>query len=264
MKTRLVAGLSLVMLLLVATVLLPSWNYAIWGYDFHVFYQAATALRNGQNPYTFDFHNPIYTLIVFLPISLLPERTAMVVNAAITVGASWLVFQRLSRSPLTASLALCSQPVFMMLLTGNVDWLPLLAGVLPPVIGVWFALVKPQVGLVLAVVLWWQVCRQNKRRGVWLLVALSSALALSLALGMRWQSMIAIQWNLSLFPWGLPFGLWLAWRAWRQKNDRAVALAAAPFLSPYVAIQSWAAALPWLTRWRWLLLAGVVVSWLVH
>lgn len=82
-------------------------------------------------------------------------------------------------------------------------------------------------------------------------------------MGMRWQSMIAIQWNLSLFPFSVPIGLFLIWQAWRQKDNRAPALAAAPCLSPYVAIQSWAAAFPLLTRWRWLLLAAVIVSWVV-
>lgn len=269
MKTKLFASLSLAALLAVATVVIPNWHFPIWGHDFHLFYQAATALRTGQNPYEYDFHdpvysfhNPVYVAVIFVPLSLLPERIAMIVNAGLAAGAIWLVFYRLARSTFTASLALVSRPVFMILLTGNVDWLPLLAGIATPGVGLWLALVKPQVGFILAAVLGWQVYRQNKRRGVWLMIALGAVLGLSLALGMRWQSMIAIQWNLSLFPFSLPIGAWLTWRAF-QKNDRAPALAAAPFLSPYVAIQSWGAAFPWLTRWRGLLLAAVVLSWLV-
>jgi hypothetical protein len=270
MKTVLFASLSLAALVVIATLVIPSWNYAIWGYDFHLFYQAATALRTGQNPYLYDFHdsvysfhNPIYSAVIFLPLSLLPERTAMMVNAGLAAGAVWLVFQRLSRSALTASLALLSRPVFMILLTGNADWLPLLAAITPPMVGIWLALIKPQVGIVLAVLYGCEIWRQSKRRFALTCGALAALLTLSLLLGMRWQSMIAIQWNWSLFPVGVPVGLFLIWQAWRRKNDRALALAAAPFLSPYVASQSWAAAFPWLTRWRWLLLAAVVITWLV-
>jgi len=270
MKTKLLAGLSLAALVVFATLVIPSWNYAIWGYDFHLFYQAATALRTGQNPYVFDFHdsvysfhNPVFVAVIFVPLSLLPERLAMIVNAGLAAASLWLVFFRLSRSAALTCLALLSRPVFMIVLTGNVDWLPLLAGVTTPIIGIWLALVKPQVGFVLAAVLSWQVYQRYRRKSIWLFITLGAAFGLSLALGMRWQSMIAIQWNLSVFPFSLPIGLWLIWRLYHDRTDRALALAAAPFLSPYVAIQSWAAAFPWLTRWRWLLLAAVVISWVV-
>ena len=69
------------------------------------------------------------------------------------------------------------------------------------------------------------------------------------------------QWSKDIWPWGIPFGIVLAFFAYR-KQDLLLSLAAAPFLSPYVAWHSWIAVLLPLSRNRWALAAGIVASWL--
>lgn len=71
-----------------------------------------------------------------------------------------------------------------------------------------------------------------------------------------------VGWNTSVFPWGVPLGLYFAWRAWRQA-DEFHGVTATLLLSPYTPLYSmslwyalfvgrarrWAAALAWAVFW---------------
>jgi hypothetical protein len=70
----------------------------------------------------------------------------------------------------------------------------------------------------------------------------------------------AMPWNTSLWPIGIPVGLFLLVFAARY-DDETLALASAPLLSPYLAIHSWLlTTLPFLRRPRFLA-SFVALAW---
>jgi hypothetical protein len=80
---------------------------------------------------------------------------------------------------------------------------------------------------------------------------------------MHENHLVGSWWNVSLFPWGIPLGLYLLWRTWRNGDELAGA-AATLALSPYFAMYSLAPLLAlWIPRQRniWLVVAAWVLSW---
>jgi hypothetical protein len=128
----------------------------------------------------------------------------------------------------------------------NLDWLVIAALLVSPVPAFFLALLKPQIGLGIALLAWLRVWQTNKPLAVLLIAIEVMIYGASYALGMRWEFALA-NFNRSVFPFGVIIGLPLIVIGLRQR-DAVIALAAMPFLSPYVGAQSWVAALPLLAR----------------
>ncbi len=232
--------------------------------DFHDFYTAAKLITQGQSPYEWSrYYNPVWLAIGFVPLTLLPEPTAYRLYSMIFLVSYVLMARRFSRGKWHVFVLTLLAPFFLMqFYWGQVDWL-LWAGLFLPIeIGLWFVLIKPQVGVILALLLVWQLFR---RKGLWHtawnLGLIGFALALSVAWGMHLPNMNELaKWNVSIFPWGLPIGLSLAIYAF-YKQDRSTALASGPLLAPYLSIPSWVATIPWAARRPWLLLILDVLFW---
>lgn len=238
-------------------------------YDFHNLYAAGLAARTGANPYNVtEFISPLSVLIYFTPVSLLPYALAFRLTAFISAAAYILVFYRAARGSLLVTFLIGVSPLLLYnVFAINIDWMPLLAAMVNPVAGFFFALTKPQTGSVLAVILWWIVLRRyGWQVAALLIIAQAAIFAASILLysgaatGAFLKSSINHPGNLSLFPWGLLLGLPLAWYALRRR-DRFAGLAAAPLLSPYVGPQSWIAVLPLAARRWWIILLLDVLAW---
>jgi hypothetical protein len=145
---------------------------------------------------------------------------------------------------------------------GNYDWLILLGATLPPALGMWLAVLKPQLGVVLALLWIWQSVKKGLRSVALLVLPIAAAVLMSFALGYRLPESGNMPWSADIWPWGIPVGAVLAYFAFRR-GDPVLALAAAPFLSPYVVWHSWIAVLLPLARNRWALAAGVLGSWVL-
>jgi len=220
--------------------------------DWHgTFRPAVQALVHGQSPYGRGLYNPPWALLPLLPFAAdeVMGRAALFLLALVTLG---LVVIRLGGSPVSLGLIVIAPPVVHMLLNGTLEWLVLAGLLLPPRWGLFAVLVKPQTGAGIAV--WW-VCeawRDGSWRGVLTLTwPVGLAFLGSLVLFGFWpldaRSTIGLRWNASLWPWSVPVGLaLLAWGVW--KREALPALAAAPFLSPYVLFHGWSGALVALVR----------------
>jgi hypothetical protein len=210
------------------------------------------------------FCNPISALFYFVPISLLPEPVAFRVTIFISTLIYCLALYQFSRRHLVSTLlALLSPLLLYNVFYTSVEWLCVLGALVNPLPGFLLAWVKPQVGVILAVMLLLLI----SRRYGWKLAAvmcLVQALifGLSFAWGLSWAIAVPIWGNYSLFPYGLLVGIPLAVYALRRA-DRASALACGPFLSPYIAIQSWVAILPLAVRRRWASATLMIASWLL-
>ena len=127
---------------------------------------------------------------------------------------------------------------------GNLDGLVALGFVLPPQIGLFFVLAKPQIGLIAAI--FWFI--ESWRNGgiklvVKVFLPVTVAFLISMIIFGPWfqnsSNVIQAKWNVSIWPYGIPIGiLLLAMAVW--KREIRFAIAASPFFAPYLAIHSWA------------------------
>lgn len=245
----LVNGRSIVVVLaavgLVATVWAWSQYSYLPAYDWeHYFRPAARELLAGRSPYNIGgFYNPPWVMALFMPLALLPERIGggFIVIASLVAYA--YIANRLGAGKLATIALLLSMPVVFDMHATNINWLVALGFVMPPQIGLFFVLAKPQVGA--AVALFWLV-EAYRDGGIHKVITtfapVGIALALSVAIfGPFWSgsdSVIDAGWNASIWPAGIPIGLVLLWKSIKLREMR-YAMVASPFLSPYVAGHSW-------------------------
>ena len=232
------------------------------------FRDTGQALYHGKSPYTIvGFRYPPWTALAMLPFAWLPEAAGRAAFLLASLLAFLIVPIKLKARPVTAALYLLSPPVLHCLLNANIDWLVLLGFILPPQIGLFFVLIKPQTGF--AVALFWLVeaWRKGGLRQVWhdfwpVTAALLASFVFFGFWPTRFGAPVGFWWNASLWPASIPVGLALIVTSIRQRKVE-YAMAASPCLSPYVLLHSWSTALVALSRAPWEMLASVVGLWVL-
>lgn len=227
---------------------------------------AARQIISGQSPYDdLPFYSPPWTALPLLPLAALPVevgRGAVFVLSLVVYAATAI---RLGARPVAVVLLLLSPVVMHGLLNANIDWLVLLALFMPVRWGLFFALIKPQVGL--GLVLFWAV--EAWREGRWKSVVsvfwpVTATTALSFGLYGLWplhaRQTSEYWYSASLFPYSVPAGIILLVWAFRKRDERP-ALAASPMLAPYTLFHSWVGALIALSRNVWLMAVAVGGLW---
>jgi hypothetical protein len=237
------------------------------GTDWHRFFRpAALALLHGENPYAVPgYYNPPWLLLPLLPIAVLPPPLGRLVLFLVSLAGFVTLTLRLKASPLASALFLAMPPVLICLNDGNVDWLPMLSVTLPAPWALIVAASKPQLGLGLSVyylVHSWRTGGIRMIAGNFWPVTLLGILSVVLY-GLPPNpvaELSLVDWNRSLFPYGLPVGLLLLWEALR--HDRPLAgMGASPFFSPYVGQFTWAAPITLLLPYPRLLIVAGIVLW---
>jgi len=229
---------------------------------------AARLFLAGRSPYSQPlWYAPVWGLIPFLPLALLPPLPGRAVLFIMSLSAYAYCVYKLKAGPLGLIAFLLSPPIVVALWLNSLDWLPLLGFVLPPPIGLFFVSLKPQLGIGVAAYWFVEACRKGWREVVRVFGPVSVALAVQLAVyGVEpfWEArrLVTMEHNVSLWPALLPVGLTLVVAAWRKREIR-YAFAAGPCLSPYVMITSWAAVLVALSAATPELLTGVIGGWIL-
>jgi hypothetical protein len=271
----LVAGLVVVLLGLALAIA----AYLPYGVDWRdTFRPAALAMLSFRNPYAVEgFYYPLWCLLPYLPFAWLPESIGRGFNLMISLIGFGYVAYRLGAKPLILAAFLASPPVLHCLLNANIDWIPLLGVVLPPQIGLFLVVVKPQVGF--GVALFWLVEAWRNgggrlRSGYWgglrevlrvfwpVTVALLATFAVFGFWPLRFGHTLTFWWNASLWPASIPVGLALLVAALRRRR-KEFALAASPCLSPYVLFHSWSGALVALVSSQAEFIAAVIGLWVL-
>jgi hypothetical protein len=219
------------------------------GVDFKGFYRpAALALARGEDPFRYSFFNPPWALIPLIPLAFLPEA----LGAAVMFTTGFFVYGLVAYNMKLrwwAILFFLFNPLTMRcFVNGNIDWMVGLGFILPPQIGLFFLLIKPQLSL--GVVVFWLV--ESWRRGGWrevvrVFAPVSLVLLVSFAIWGLWpfrqaQGLIDISHNASLFPTVLPIGAVLLFNALRSRNQN-LAIISSVFLTPYLTLHGYAVAL---------------------
>ena len=234
------------------------------------YYPAARAVLEGANPYLAapTFRNLPWTLIPMLPLAIFSERVSGALYFILTLALYAWVAVRLKASRAALIAFLLSSPVVYGMRMLNVDALALVGFVLPPQIGLFFVLIKPQMGI--AMIPFWMF--ESWRDGGWrsltrvfLPVAIATTLSLLIfgtaSIG-RSNDLLQSSWNASLWPWAFPIGFALTILSIRNRR-KDQAMAASPFLSPYLAYHSWVSVLAGLMQRDLELILAVIGMWLV-
>lgn len=232
------------------------------------FRPAALEILHGRSPYNAEgFFNPPWAAILLIPFAILPENVgrAVMVIAALAVYA--YVAHKLGGNKLTIGLLLLSPPVLHGLLNGNIDWLAVLGVVLPAWLGLFFLAIKPQIGMIVVLYLFFAEWRKGGPLRVlktFLPVGLASVASIAIFgpwfLDIPGVDEIAI--NASLLPLALPIGLALTVTAIR-KNEIRYSMIASPMLSPYLLLHSWIGAFLALAPKPYEAAAAVIGMWIV-
>ena len=266
-----VAGVAILAILLCGLV----WSaYAILPYESDwsdAYRPAALQLLAGRSPYGLDperpFLNAPWILIPLIPFAILPPQLGRALIFTVSFACYAIVAIKLGAKPFALAAFLLSYPVIYGLIYGQIDGIVMLGYILPPSIGLFFILAKPQIGFALAI--FWLIESWRTGRSIKVITTLlpvTIAYTVSFKLFGNWLVQTAFpvnqMWNTSLWPQSLPIGLVLLALAMQQRKQ-APAIAASPFLSPYLAAHSWAAVLLGLLPNSLLVTIGMASIWVV-
>lgn len=199
-----------------------------WQYNFN------PLSENWRDPYALPTFTSPPWVVALVPHAWLPLAWGNAVNLLLNVGVLLALLRRF-RGGWQGILLVFTSPVFFDLArTNNVEWIPALAFLLPAQWGLPLLAVKPQV-LGAAALVWW------KRNGYgWRTLApLGTVVLLSFAVWGWWPAELGLLphaqgWNFAPWPFGIPLGGFMLWRAYHAE-DELLAAAATPFLVPYFA-----------------------------
>ncbi len=234
------------------------------------YYPAARAVLEGRNPYeaVSTFRNLPWTLIPMLPLAFFSERVSGVLFFILTLTLYTVTAIQLKASRTALIAFLLSSPVVYGLRMLNVDALVLLGFILPPQIGLFFALIKPQMAIAMIPFWFFEAWREGGWKSlvrVFAPAAVATILAFVIfgpsSIG-RSNDLLQSTWNASLWPWAFPIGFALAILSIRNRR-KDQAMAASPFLSPYLAYHSWVSVLAGLMQRDLELTLAVIGMWLV-
>ena len=228
------------------------------------FRPATWAMLHGQSPYRVqDFHNAPWTLLPFIPLALLPYKLGNIAFFTIAMICFLLIAFGVRGKPICILLFMTSFPVINCLNSGGLDWLPMLSFFTPAPVSLIFAAMKPQIGLgVVLFYLWlgWET------GGVRLLVRWFAPLFFLTALSfyvygfwiMTWIGKWHNPWNISIFPYLIPLGLFII----LKHKSKVSAGASSIFFAPYFAPFSLTAPLVALLQYPWLMFFVWVLTWI--
>jgi hypothetical protein len=228
----------------------------------------ALALLEGKSPYAVPgVFNPPWLFPLILPIALLPEKVGIVIMFVLfVVGTLWVAY-RMGATWQTLLIFALSPVIWRGALIGNIDWLAGAGFLMPPQIGLFFVLLKPQIGL--GVALFWLV--EAFREGGWkkavrVFAPVTVCFLLSFVIFGFWPLQAAAHapegMNVTLWPYGLPVGAGLLAYAIR-KRSLPPAIIAGMFFSPYVGVTSLVIPFLALVTMPWEMLAAALALWLV-
>ena len=225
-------------------------------------------LASGQSPYVDGCgFNPPWTYLVLAPLALLPAPAGAAILFTLTYFVYGWALLRAGACPWMALAGLGSRFVFVNALNGNIDWLPVIGLFLPPQIGLFLVVMKPQIGAGIAVYWLAEAWRKGKIREVARVFApVMLAYLASFAVFGFWPVKMGVSlsdpYNASLWPYGLAAGILLLAYA-LLKQQKFAAVAATPFLAPYVNIHSYAVGMFALIPYPVGLVLMTAMSWLI-
>jgi len=237
---------------------------------------AALAVWHGQSPYSVPiFFAAPWATLPLIPFAIMPFAIGRWCLLITGLCAYALIAYRLGAKPLIMAFILLSYPVLSDIANGNIEWMPMLGFIFPPQIGLIFVLIKPQVGIGIAI--YWFVeawreggIRQIARTFSIVIVLYLISFALygfwplyfrnTLTLAEQTQSTLGLNYNSSLWPLGSIIGLALMVKSIIAKTKH-LSIMASPFLSPYALIATYGTSLLALCDTPWIFIVAWLLTW---
>ena len=194
---------------------------------------------SGGDPYSVGIvFEPFWTYIFLAPFAVMPFWVGRVLLFLTSLGVFAYNAIRLGATKWQLIMFLLSSAVVGCLNNGNIDWLVTAGLWMPPQIGLFFVMMKPQVGIGLLIFWSWQAWNKNKFIGLAkLLGPISIAyLASFLFYGLwplRMFTLSNADINMGTFPHGIWIGLTLIYLSFKHKNKDLAAISSV-FFAPYV------------------------------
>jgi hypothetical protein len=253
--TKIKIVLLVVLIFILFYVLVNVFQHLPVGWDwYHTYRPAALEMAHGRSPYNVSvFYAAPWSLIPLIPFALLPYEIGIAGVFLLGFLAFAYIPYKLGASRISTIIFLLSASVMGCLHDGNIEWMPLLGFVLPAPIGLIFAVIKPQVGI--GIIIYWFV-RIFRTKGFWGIAKAFTPIAILTLLSfwmygfwilgfqrtLEQSANSSFAYNTSIWPQGIFIGIWLLYKA-IQKDEAKMAMAASPFLSPYVLQFTWVAIL---------------------
>lgn len=199
-----------------------------WQYSFY------NAARDIRHPYDSSFVGIVWVFF-WLPHAFLSLKIGNTINFLLHIVVLLAIIHRYQGGWKALLMTFTSVLFFDLARTNNVDWVPLLAFLLPPSWGLPLLASKPQV-LGGAGLIWWKKSGFSYK----LLLPLAGVVLLSLLIWGGWFRAKGLTdagdeaWNFAPFPLGVPLGIYVLYQAY-QKEDEILAAGATPLLVPYFA-----------------------------
>ena len=192
-----------------------------------------------------------------MPIQILPEIVAAQVYMVISFFGMLVAIARLRIPLLFIPIIVILTPLVWFNITfANIEWLIILGATLPPSIGIWLIILKPQMGV--GILLMWAI---QYRAKVSLFVPVVIVLIINFAVFGLPRPIPLGNWSYDVFPWGVVVGVMMVSLA-VQENDKGMALAAGLAFSPYIGITSWVGTAG-LAKTKLGLLTLIIMSWAI-
>lgn len=238
--------------------------------DWNAYFRPATlAMLSGRSPYGSGFYNAPWSLLPFIPIALLPYPVSRFAFFLLSTAGFAYLIRSLTNNPLSIILFMTSVPVVFCLNDGTLDWITMLGFVAPAPFALILASIKPQIGAGIAVFWLVESWRKGGARLVfWNFLPVILLLTASFIFYGPWilnvSILMDINWNLSIFPYTIPVGLYLLIVSIVRRDPRP-AMASGILLSPYFTIATFSPLLialletPKILMLAWLILwAGII------
>lgn len=229
------------------------------------FRPAVKTFLSGGDAWTVQgFYSPPWLLPFLLPLAL-PDSLGRGIFLALTVLVSIWALRRMGVIGYESILFLTTPLWIFEMMSGNVDWLPLLGMTLPLPVGLPLMLLKPHFALGVIVMRLWHTWKIEKGRGVMVAVTPTLVLVfLSLALfGTSWVSAVAgatAPYGISIFPWGIPLGVFALLVGLRESRME-FAYPVGPLLAPHVTPYTWNVVFLSLVKYRFYMTVAWIVLW---
>lgn len=237
------------------------------GQDWWQIRNAILDMLAGRSPFLAAVFNPPWILILLIPFALLPFKLGAAILAFINFAVFGFAALRFGKSPLLAALLLITPAMIRQVIDPNLEFFVVLGLLLPPEIGIFLILAKPQLGA--PIVLFWlfEAWHQGGfRRVLRLLAPISFITIISFIFFGFWPlhalSLPNTAHNYSLWPTSLIFGLPLFLYALRNRRQD-LTLISIPFLAPYYGFYSLHIPLLGFLPSRWETIAAVIGFWIM-
>jgi hypothetical protein len=214
-----------------------------FGRDWIVFSLAVRAFLQGHSPYLvgegyYKVFEPFWTYLILSPLILLPFQWGGLLHIVISLASYMYTAVRLGATRMQLILFLTSGTVIGSLYFGNIDWLIMSGLWMPPQIGLFFVMMKPQVGICVAAYWAYAAWKQGGWRQLAKVFApVTIAYLISFWMYGLWLFQLHGMENnpasVSIFPILIPVAVYLMYKAIRQQDGKLAALSS-PMIAPYV------------------------------